>query len=67
MHQAAMVASSRLRCSCMQVSIPAPDPALPPSFDSDTTGHHYRFLESATQARLIACHDSFAQPLTCVA
>ena len=35
-----------------QVSIPAPDPALPPSFDSDSSGHHYRFLESANQARL---------------
>ena len=48
----------------MQVSIPAPDPALPPSFDSDTTGHHYRFLESATQARMIACRDTVAQLLT---
>ena len=35
-----------------QVSIPAPDPALPPSFDSDSSGHHYRFLESANQARV---------------
>jgi hypothetical protein len=34
------------------VSIPAPDPALPPSFDSDTPGHHFRILESASQARL---------------
>ncbi len=34
-----------------QVSIPAPDPALPPSFDSDSSAHHFRFLESANQAR----------------
>jgi Toc86/159 family protein import component len=32
-----------------QVSIPAPDPALPPSFDSESSGHHFRFLESANQ------------------
>ena len=32
-----------------QVSIPAPDPALPPSFDSDSAAHHFRFLESANQ------------------
>jgi hypothetical protein len=32
-----------------QVSIPAPDPALPPSFDSETPVHHFRFLESASQ------------------
>lgn len=32
-----------------QVSIPAPDPALPPSFDSDSSAHHFRFLESANQ------------------
>lgn len=32
-----------------QVSIPAPDPALPPSFDSDNPSHRFRFLESANQ------------------
>lgn len=32
-----------------QVSIPAPDPALPPTFDSETPVHHFRFLESASQ------------------
>jgi len=32
-----------------QISIPAPDPALPPSFDSDSPAHHFRFLESASQ------------------
>eukprot|EP00899_Mesostigma_viride_P009339 jgi/Mesvir1/18406/Mv14282-RA.1 len=32
-----------------QVAVPAPDPALPPSFDSDNPGHRYRFLESANQ------------------
>jgi GTP-binding protein EngB required for normal cell division len=32
-----------------QVAIPAPDPVLPPSFDGDTPGHHYRFLESNQQ------------------
>jgi hypothetical protein len=36
-----------------QVSIPAPDPALPPSFDSETPVHHFRFLESASQVRVI--------------
>mmetsp|Transcript_21143 Transcript_21143/g.58671 ORF Transcript_21143/g.58671 Transcript_21143/m.58671 type:complete len:366 (-) Transcript_21143:146-1243(-) len=30
-----------------QVSVPAPDPALQPTFDSDNNGHRYRFLESA--------------------
>ena len=29
-----------------QVSIPAPDPQLPLSFDGDAQGHHYRQLES---------------------
>ena len=33
----------------LQISIPAPDPALPPSFDSDSSAHHFRFLESASQ------------------
>lgn len=28
-----------------QVSIPAPDPPLPPTFDADVSGHRYRFLE----------------------
>ena len=37
-----------------QVSIPAPDPALPPSFDSETPVHHFRFLESASQVRVDA-------------
>lgn len=32
-----------------QVHIPAPDPALPPSFDADNLSHKYRFLESANQ------------------
>ena len=32
-----------------QVSIPAPDPQLPLSFDGDTQGHHYRQLESNQQ------------------
>ena len=32
-----------------QVAIPAPDPALPPSFDSDSSAHHLRFVESASQ------------------
>ena len=32
-----------------QVSIPAPDPALPPSFDCDNPTHRFRFLESANQ------------------
>lgn len=31
------------------MSIPAPDPALPPSFDSDNPSHRFRFLESANQ------------------
>lgn len=30
-----------------QVAIPAPEPALPPSFDGDTSSFRYRFLESA--------------------
>ncbi len=52
----ALVCISRLAAELsapgfVQVSIPAPDPALPPSFDSDNSGHHYRFLESANQAR----------------
>lgn len=29
-----------------QVAIPAPDPPLPPTFDADTNGHRYRFLEA---------------------
>lgn len=32
-----------------QVSIPAPDPQLPPSFDGDSSAHHYRQLESNQQ------------------
>ncbi|EIE27818.1 hypothetical protein COCSUDRAFT_26914 [Coccomyxa subellipsoidea C-169] len=28
-----------------QVSIPAPDPPLPPTFDADVSTHRYRFLE----------------------
>ena len=32
-----------------QVSIPAPDPQLPLSFDGDAQGHHYRQLESNQQ------------------
>jgi len=32
-----------------QVAIPAPDPALPPSFDSENPSHRFRFLESANQ------------------
>lgn len=32
-----------------QVHIPAPDPALPPSFDADNPSHKYRFLESGNQ------------------
>ena len=32
-----------------QVAIPAPDPALPPSFDGDNPSHRFRFLESANQ------------------
>ena len=28
-----------------QVSIPAPDPPLPPTFDADVSAHRYRFLE----------------------
>ncbi|KAK9820840.1 hypothetical protein WJX81_004481 [Elliptochloris bilobata] len=31
--------------NAIQVSIPAPDPPLPPSFDADTHTHRYRFLE----------------------
>ena len=31
------------------MSIPAPDPALPPSFDSNNPSHRFRFLESANQ------------------
>lgn len=30
-----------------QVAVPAPDPALAPSFDPDCNTHRYRFLESA--------------------
>eukprot|EP00884_Botryococcus_braunii_P017151 jgi/Botrbrau1/4119/Bobra.152_3s0065.1 len=30
------------------VSIPAPDPQLPPTFEADTTSHRYRTLESQT-------------------
>lgn len=30
-----------------QVAVPAPDPALQPTFDSDSNGHRYRFLEAA--------------------
>eukprot|EP00873_Tetraselmis_striata_P028343 jgi/Tetstr1/448607/TSEL_035856.t1 len=30
-----------------QVAVPAPDPALQPTFDSDSNGHYYRFLEAA--------------------
>ena len=29
-----------------QVAVPAPDPALPPSFDPEGNTHRYRFLES---------------------
>jgi hypothetical protein len=32
-----------------QVAIPAPDPALPPTFDSENPAHRFRFLESANQ------------------
>jgi hypothetical protein len=32
-----------------QVAIPAPDPALPPTFDSENPSHRFRFLESANQ------------------
>lgn len=32
-----------------QVAIPAPDPALPPSFDGDNPSYRFRFLESANQ------------------
>lgn len=31
----------------LQVSVPAPDPALQPTFDPDSNGHRYRFLEAA--------------------
>jgi len=32
-----------------QVAVPAPDPALPPSFDGDNPSHRYRFLEPQSQ------------------
>ena len=32
-----------------QVAVPAPDPALPPSFDGENPSHRYRFLEPQSQ------------------
>lgn len=32
-----------------QVAVPAPDPQLPPSFDGESVGHRYRFLEPTSQ------------------
>lgn len=32
-----------------QVAVPAPDPALPPSFDGANNSHRYRFLEPTSQ------------------
>ena len=32
-----------------QVAVPAPDPALPPSFDGANPAHRYRFLEPTSQ------------------
>ena len=32
-----------------QVAVPAPDPQLPPSFDGESVGHRYRFLEPQSQ------------------
>lgn len=32
-----------------QVAVPAPDPALPPSFDGASNAHRYRFLEPTSQ------------------
>ena len=32
-----------------QVAVPAPDPALPPSFDGENPAHRYRFLEPQSQ------------------
>eukprot|EP00898_Chlorokybus_atmophyticus_P000756 jgi/Chlat1/1681/Chrsp127S01920 len=32
-----------------QVAVPAPDPALPPTFDADNPSHRYRHLESPNQ------------------
>lgn len=43
-----------------QVAVPAPDPALPPSFDVEGNSHRYRFLESngGWVARYVPSHDS---------
>ena len=38
--------SERVMFAPPQVAVPAPDPALPPSFDPEGNPHRYRFLES---------------------
>ena len=45
-------------CVRGQVAVPAPDPALPPSFDVEGNSHRYRFLESngGWIARFVTSH-----------